>query len=125
MKKIFLIGVFALGLISVSFANSAANMNEANVSVENGASDNDGWENLGKATATSYTGHWDGDSYVRNEYQGILYVKIIASKVLYKFVYEGNEYSVVIHSKSGGALNYGYVTIYNEKCSIPIPFADV
>ena len=119
MKKLFLIGVFAFGLIFVSFANSAANMNEANVSVENCTYDNDGWENVGKATATATISHRVGDSYVFSTYEGILYVKIIASKVLYKFVYQGREYSVAIMNDS-----YGEATINDEACWIRLPFVD-
>ena len=112
MKKLFLVGVFVFGLLSTSFANTSADTNNANACAEMNTPDLDGWENLGKTTATAYSNY--------SKYEGTLYVKIIASQVLYKFVYQYKEYSIVINGR-----NSGHVTINNEVCYITLPFTNV
>ena len=122
MKKLFLVGVFVFGLLSTSFANTSADTNNANACAEMNTSDLDGWENLGKTTATAYSSHLFGDNYVFSKYEGTLYVKIIASQVLYKFVYQYKEYSVVTSRPGTGT---GNVIINNERCYITLPSINV
>ena len=120
MKKLFLIGVFAFGLLSVPFSNANANINETYVYTESDILDNDGWENVGKAIAEA----WHGPAENKPKYyEGTLYVKIIASKVLFKFVCLGKEYNV--HSMGGNPGNYhGFVTFGLTEYKINLPFID-
>ena len=128
MKKLFLIGLFAFALLSVSPADAAANANAAEICAENSISDNDGWEKLGVATAR-------GVEEIHEDmcFEGDLYVKIIENKLFYRFVYQGKGYIVSnikkFNDKNSNLAKRGVVrisgrgrlTINNIDCKIDLP----
>ena len=130
MKKLFLIGLFAFAILSVSPAEAAANANAAEICAENSISDNDGWEKLGVATAR-------GVDEIHEDmcFEGDLYVKIIENKVFYRFVYQGKGYIVSIiwkfndknfnFAKRGVRISgRGRLTINNIDCKIDLPIVE-
>lgn len=134
MKKLFLIGIFAFAILSVSPAEAAANANAAEICAENSISDNDGWEKLGVATAR-------GVDEIHEDmcFEGDLYVKIIENKVFYRFVYQGKGYIVSnikkFNDKNSNLANLanrggvrisgrGRLTINNIDCKIDLPIVE-
>lgn len=127
MKK-FIVFLFLSGLFIVN----PCGIFESQVVYGQTQSSNDGWENLGEVTA-------DGsvyDSYGRivanvSPITVTLYVKVIATKVLYKVSYRGKEYSVLI-VKVGDSRTPHYAGIFRIsdgnrqiEYSIAVPFTEI
>ena len=131
MKKLFLIGILAFALLSVSPADAAVNANEAEIYAGDNISVNDGWENLGVATAKGIA-----EIHEDMRFEGNLYVKIIENRVFYRFVYQGKEYIVSniwkFNNKNSNFAKRGRVsisgrgrlTIDNIDCKIDLPVVE-
>ena len=134
MKKLFLIGLFAFAILSVSPADAAVNANESDIYAGDNISDNDGWEKLGVATARCVD-----EIHKDMCFEGDLYVKIIENKVFYRFVYQGKGYIVSnikkFNDKNSNLANLakrgvvrisgrGRLTINNIDCKIDLPIVE-